>query len=243
MKKVKKSLYLLAAALMCIFMCIPSVSAANVFDGASKVEGGKKYSFSLSSKKEQVCFKIDIAEKGDLVFKVNSDAEWTYVHVYDSEYSEIEFDEIDVTSGKYISYQGRVNYDSKTGTTVAKYTYPVKKGTYYIQFTNNGVSSSLNKYSHGKYSISILSPNGNSSEVKSDKSDASVKLTLSAGDKISLGAVSGGKSVASAKWSTSDEKIAKVNSKGQVTAIGAGTCMITWKSDSAKFNVYIEVTK
>lgn len=245
MKKLKRNLCVVIAAMMCIFMLIPSVSAASVFDKASAVEGGKKYSFSLSKKKEQVCFKIDIAEKGDLVFKVNSDSEWTNVHVYNSDYSEIDYDDLDVTSGKYDSSWDTVRYDSKTKKAVAKYTYPVKKGTYYIQFICPSLST-MSKYSYGKYSLSIISPNGDSASVKENKSETSdntVKISLAVGDKISLGAMTDGKDCASAKWCTSDKNIAKVSAKGQVTAVKEGTCKITWKDGSKSFSVYINVTK
>lgn len=242
MKKIIRNLCVLATALMCILMCIPSVSAKSVFDDATAVQGGKKYSFSLSSKSEQKCFKIEITKKGELVFKVNSDAEFTYVHVYDSDFTELDFNNVDVTSGKSEKdiYTNRVRSDSKTGKTVAKYTYSVNKGTYYIQFS---YGKSINKHSYGKYSLSILSPESDN-EKKSDSVDTnSIKLTLSAGDSISLGAIENGKDCTSAKWSTSDEKIAKVSSKGIITAVKEGSCTITWKSKTGSFTIYINVTK
>ena len=44
------------------------------------------------------------------------------------------------------------------------------------------------------------------------------------------------------KWSSSDKKVARVNSKGVVTAKGEGTAVITAKSGSKKASVKVKVT-
>ena len=83
-----------------------------------------------------------------------------------------------------------------------------------------GTTTIYAKYNGKKYSCKVT--------VKGDPKLSKAKLSLTAGKKAKLSLVDAVKSVS---WSSSNKKVAKVDKKGNVTAVSAGTAKITAKSN------------
>lgn len=232
MKFFKRLSAVVTAAALALCLCVMSVSAENIEDSAVSISAGKTYSGKINGKNADN-YKIKVSEKGKMKISFTSYASNTCINVYNSDFELLTAD-VELTSGRERSSVNIKFIENNSDTGIAKgtETFEVKSGTYYIQFKGR---NSSNK---GKYKFSVSVPGESSIEAAPS---ATIKLCMEVGDKIDLSAMSGGKEVSSAKWSSSDEKIAKVSTKGKVTALKAGSCTITWKSGSSSFTVYIEV--
>lgn len=233
MISMKKIIAVITSAVLACCMCVVSASAAGIDETAVSIQSGKTYSGKI--KQDSVDnYKIKVSSKGELKISFTSYLENMFIFVYDSDFQRMDADEVSLTSGKWFDNYS-VDYDKNTGLSKGTEIYDVNPGTYYIQIKG--------QYSRntGKYKFSVKTPGDSTNTAVSNSSGASIKLNMEAGDKISLSAVTSGKNVSSAKWSSSDSKVAKVSTKGKVTAVKAGSCTVTWSSGSESFTVYIEV--
>lgn len=85
------------------------------------------------------------------------------------------------------------------------------------------------KNSKKKAVVSVKVVKGKVTSVKLDATAATLKVGATTTLKATV-KTKGSKPNKTVKWSTSDEKVAKVSSKGVVTAVGVGTATITVKS-------------
>ncbi|MBQ8569419.1 MAG: Ig-like domain-containing protein [Oscillospiraceae bacterium] len=245
MKKfVKAALAVISAAVLSLTMCI-SVSAKNIFDDSTTIKSGYKYTKELDEGDSHM-FKINVSKKGKLKINVTNDYNSDLLlHVYNSDGTLLEPTKKEAKSGKFTTRNNDAigfDLDRNNGVFKGTVTYNVSAGTHYIVFSGVFPSST------SKYSFSISAPGGNtekstktSSESSVSSSDATIMLNMSAGDKIDLSAMNGKETVTSAKWKSSNSKIAKVSSKGIITAVKEGDCTVTWTSGSTKFTLYINV--
>ena len=95
-----------------------------------------------------------------------------------------------------------------------------------------GTTTIYAKYNGKKYSCKVT--------VKGDPKLSKAKLSLTAGKKAKLSLVDAVKSVS---WSSSNKKVAKVDKKGNVTAVSAGTAKITAKSNGKSYKCTVTVKK
>lgn len=225
-----------AVLLMFICFAVP-VKADSIFDSAKEVTNGKKYTAKLSEKEKNHSYKVNVNSKGTLIVSITSDVKYMDFYVYDSDGTQIDEDSKEIKTGNYKTTWdgGKTSVtDGNTGTFKGDIKYSVKKGTYYLYFKRTPYLEH-----NGKFSFSVKTPDSSSSSSVSAPK-ATVKLYMDAGSKVDLGAVSSGKDV-TASWTSSDSKVAKVSSKGTVTAVSSGTCTITWKNGSTSFIVLVEV--
>lgn len=78
-----------------------------------------------------------------------------------------------------------------------------------------------------------VSPSSGKSAKKPDDESTGIGICMDVGDKIQLFAPEG------TKWSSSDTEVAKVNSRGVVTALAEGTAVITARGEGS-FSVRVE---
>lgn len=87
-------------------------------------------------------------------------------------------------------------------------------------------------------------------QIKGDSAKAVYKVTelnMSKGDRVDLCFINASKSWKNAKWTSNNEKVAKVNSDGIITAVGEGIAKVTLtynisftkKTESASVTVYV----
>ena len=230
----KKFISIVFAAMLTLFCVAVPVKADSIFDTAKSIEAGKKYSNKINDTTKSHNYKIQVDGKGTMSITITSDLNYLDFEVFDSDGTKLSPDKKDIKTGS-VSFDNITYYtNNTTGTFKGTISFSVKKGTYYLHF---GRPSYL--YPNGKFSFSVKTPDGKGKEtVSAPKS--SIRVYMEKGNKIDLSAVASGKDV-TAKWSSSNEKVAKVNSKGTITAVSKGTCTITWKSSSATFTIYIEV--
>ncbi len=220
MKRKHRLFAVLTTLLLGLMMCAVNVSALGMEDSAVYLSSGSKKSFILSDDwNEHTYFTFTLPKDGEINITCRTEC-YSYCGLLDSTGKDIVHYYTDVGSG---------------GLAVREMKKTLTKGTYYIAISRGSSQGS------GSGDIVVTYPGGSSGDSKaSNSSKNSIKIYLEVGDRIDLGAVTGSKDI-NAKWSSSDSKVAKVNSKGRVTAKGAGTCVITWKSGSESFSIYIEV--
>lgn len=233
-KKFKKvTAALLSALIMLSALCI-TVSADNIFEDSKKIEAGKTYSCEIKSSGEEHMYKIEVEDSGKMVINLTSYLEGVKFYVYDSDGVQIDFSDSNIKAGyKSKSFDDFYCSDDSSGVFKGSLTYKVKSGTYYLVFKEY-------IYYKDKIKFSVSLPDsGDSSQTK--VSSTTIMLNMSVGDKIDLSAVKSGKVKSDAAWSSSDKKIAKVSSKGVITAVKSGQCTITWKSGSTSFSILVNV--
>lgn len=122
--------------------------------------------------------------------------------------------------------------DYRTGLAVATMNKSLAKGTYYIGIWNTGSNS-------GEYKFSATFPSNSTDKTATGAYPA---IYLSSGDSIGLGAVVSNTVRDDVTISTSNRRVAKVNSYGYVTAVKKGTAVITIKygRTSTKLCVVVE---
>jgi len=116
--------------------------------------------------------------------------------------------ELDVPNAKFKSSDKKVAKVSEAGVITA-----VKKGEASVTVKVDGEKI-------GKVEVKVV-------KAPSEVSLNEKKLSLKAGDKAILEAKLPSGSASRIKWSTSDAAVVKVNSKGKVTAVAAGTAKVT----------------
>lgn len=228
--------FISALLIMLLGFAVPVKAAGSDFDHPSKITLNKSYSGKLNNTSD--FYKISV-QSGDLKVNIritqHSGTNVTSMILFDSDGKEIPIDYTEYSIGKSYIYDDvwlRTNYNS-----VNKYKgYAVyrnlKKGDYVIQFVD---------WSTSNYSFSVTS-SGKAAEVSTkSSSDDYPALFMNKGDTINVGGVFGGKASQDVSLSTTDKKVAKFDSDGNVTAAGKGTAVITVKSGSSSVNVCIVV--
>ena len=223
-----KRLFALVSAFLLMLVCIVvPVSADSMFDTAKKIEPGKKYTAKINEGAKQHDYKIQVDGKGVMSVSLTSDIKWLTFKVYDSNGAEIYAEKEDIKTGRH---SGSYDVDSNTGTFKGTMSYSVKKGTYYLHFQRYN-------WENGKFSFSVKTPGADGKAT-----DASyLSINLKKGSKVNLGAVISGKNTDDVTLTTSDKKVAKVDSDGNVTAAASGTAIITVQSGKKSFQVAVVV--
>ncbi len=226
MKKLSKLVAVVIAAAMAVVMCIVPAGAESIFTSATSIESGKSYAVNFSEKNKTCNRKIKVSKSGTMKISVTSyDMRLVVFHVYDQDGKEVEYDEKDQKTGSYdanTTFSHKLLWNESTESCKVNLTYTVKPGTYYIQL--------LQREGYGKCVYNVTTPGGSSSSsVSSSSSNATIKITMDEGDKISLGALVSGKEK-EVKWTSSKKSVAKVSSKGRVSAESEGTATLTAKS-------------
>lgn len=119
----------------------------------------------------------------------------------------------------------------------------LEKGTYYICLKKNRFfDNSWNPDNgSGDVKFTFKYPSSSPSSQTSSSSNASIAIYIDEGDKIQLSAFVSGKEASSVKWSSSNSKIVKVNSKGRITGVSEGTAVVTAKSGSTTVSIVVIV--
>lgn len=239
MKKFSKFMAVVLAAVLSLIVCVVPVGAESIYTSSKSIESGKTYSLNISEKEQVFNYKIKVEEKGTLKINIVSYMHMFVFKVFDKDGS-LQERTVDAKSGSN-GYYDRLIWDESTEIFKGVVSYDVKPGTYYIQFAR--ANYIFGDPQDGKITFQATAPGGStsSSSSVSSSSDVTIKITMDEGDKISLGALVSGKEK-SVTWTSSKSSVAKVSSKGRVTAVKEGTATLTAKSGSTVIaTVIIEV--
>ncbi len=238
MKALKKITAILVTAVTAVIMCIVSVSADSIFDTAKKITSGKKYKITLENEDDVSDYKVEVSQKGTLKINFTSNMDFLNIFVMDSDGASIELSDKDVKSGSYYNDNYGFKWNSEIEVCNASAEYSVKKGTYYIRFKRCAIGKAKGS---GDLKFSVSYPGGSIKEDSDSSAKDCITVYLDKGDTLQLGALFGGKDNSSAKWSSSNEKVAKVSSKGVVKAVSAGSTVITAKSGNKTVSIVVIV--
>lgn len=244
--KFKKIIAVALAAVMTAAALMLPASAESIADTAKSKKSGESFSIKLSDNKNHD-YKVKLTKGGDLKINLTSAAACTYIYVYDTDGNKLLPTSSackDTTGNSYQSSYSGYTY-CQWNTAMEKYkgliTYTdLDKGTYYIRIYKGAYDS----YSgQGKATIKFTFPGesagSDDSDSASDGEITMLQFTLEEDDDFTLSAVKKGSGTV--KWSSSDESVATVNSKGRVRAVREGTAVITAKCGSSTQKIQIKV--
>lgn len=243
--KFKKILAIALAAVMTAAALMIPASAASIADTAKSKKSGESFSIKLNTT-DYHDYKIKLTKSGSLKISLTSAAERTRINVLDADGNKVLPNSNackDTTGNSYKDTFNNNVYCTWNGT-MEKYkgtiVYELEKGTYYIRIWRQDYYS----YSGtGKATIKFTFPgesaeSDDSSDAKSSGASA-IQVVLEEDDSLTLTTTGSG----TVKWSSSDESVATVSSKGKVRAKSAGTATITAKIGSSTEKIQIKVVQ
>lgn len=221
MKRFTKIMAVILAAALSLIMCVIPACASEMEDSAVYAESGK--TCKVAYNKNTGWLKFKVSEKGTVTIKVKLECHSTDFNLFDSD-------------GNKIWHKTNVKWDTTSHIANNEWKIELDKGTYYLGIKKYSSIESYN--ADGKITIKYPSDSSSSS---SSSSNVTIKITMDEGDKISLGTLVSGKEK-SVTWTSSKSSVAKVSSKGRVTAVKEGTATLTAKSgNTVVATVIIEV--
>lgn len=245
--KFKKIIAVAIAAVMTAAALALPASAESIADTAVSKKSGDSFSVKLADGKDHD-YKVKLTKGGDLKINLTAAVYETDIYVYDSDGNKLLPTSSackDTTGSSYQSSFSGYTY-CRWNSAMEKYkgviTYTdLDKGTYYIRINKSAYTS----YSgQGKATIKFTFPGDASDSDDSSASDGEITMlqfTLEEDDDLTLSAVKKGSGTVT--WSSSDESVATVNSKGKVRARNVGTAVITAKCGSSTQKIQIKVVE
>ena len=229
MKKFGKILAAVLTSVMLIAaMCIPA-SAMGIFDKAKTIKSGKENLCNIAESDAQYPYKIKVNKSGTMKISLSHELQQVIVQVYDSDYNRVALEEDEIKTGTFGGTANQNTYwngDSKIFRGTVK--CAVSKGTYYIVIQQY--------YGQGNVNFTVTAPGGNTAEAPS-----CAAIVMKKGTTVNLAALVSGKAKKNVTLTTSDKKVAKVDSDGNVTAAAKGTSVITIKSGKNSFKIAVVV--
>lgn len=235
----------LAAVVTAAALMLPA-SAESIADTAKSKKSGDSFSIKLNNTDDHD-YKVKLTKSGDLKINLTSAAATTNIYVYDADGNKLLPTSSackDTTGKSYKSTFSSYTY-CEWNSAMEKYkgviTYTdLDKGTYYIRI-NKG--SYVSYSGQGKATIKFTFPgeaaDSDDSDSASDGEITMLQFTLEEDDDLTLSAVKKGSGTV--QWTSSDESVATVNSRGRVRAVSEGTAVITAKCGSSTQKIQIRV--
>ncbi len=254
MKKTKRLLALAVVLIVAVSVALcmfVSASAYNMADYARPVETDTyiyktlqyDYKWTSNQYKAYYSFKCEADGPLSIWMRVSNNVSPNIV-LYDSDGNEVAVDSVTTETGSHRIRKDSLvlfsDYVELTPSSLFGYydgtiNYTVKKGTYYLYYEDYCESYiELDENSCATFELMVM-PTKKKEVVKL----SCFSLTLSKGDKISLGAAITAKGEVT--WTSSKKSVATVSSKGRITAKKAGTTTITAKCGSSVVKIRIIV--
>ncbi len=217
MKKILAALSAVLLALLCI--CVP-VNAHELEKNAKDFASGTSLKLSVPDIDGKKCkdFRIVLSKKGKLNIKLTCEVSAVYVRLYDEDGEEIKY---------------WIETSNSAGISKIESSIELDKGTYYVRIDRTHRTGS------GDAKLTMTYPSSKS--ASSSKGSSLPAVVLKKGGKVELGALAGGKDGGEVELSTSDKKVAKVDSDGVVTAVSSGTAVITVKNGKNSYKIGVIV--
>ncbi|MCM1335467.1 MAG: Ig-like domain-containing protein [Bacteroides sp.] len=240
--KLKKLIAVALAAVMTATALMIPAAADSIADTAKSKTSGSSFSIKLADGKNHD-YKVKLTKSGDLKINLTSAVATTNIYVYDTDGNSLLPTASackDTTGNSWQNSFSKYTY-CNWNNTMEKYkgliTYTdLDKGTYYIRI-NRGAYTSYS--GQGKVTLKFTFPGETEDSDDADGEITMLEIALDKGDSLALSAVMSGDG--SVKWSSSDEAVATVSSKGKVTAKAKGTATITAKSGSSSQKIRVKV--
>lgn len=214
---------MLAAALAMV-VCVIPVGALTMEKEAAAIKSGAVYKNTLKYDTPYY-FKIDVTKSGKIEWKISFESYHFDIGIYDEDGKQLEYE---WTSGDMgVDYTG-----------ILEGNLSVEPGRYYIMLKRTALD-----YGSGdvKFTVKYPSSSSNTVTAATSSSNASIAIYIDEGDKIQLSAFVSGKEASSVKWSSSNSKVVKVNSKGRITGVSEGTAIVKAKSGSTTVSIVVIV--
>ena len=236
MSRFKKMTAVLLSVVMFVCCFAVQAGAESIADTARAITSGKSYSITLKESGSTADFSIKTNKKGKIIISLSTKIANVYVRIYDENGNKYIPDTRDVTAGDATTGRFDGYSTCKWNSTVEKFsgtlTYDdMNKGTYYIRFEKGS-----SKGGTGKATFKITYP---SSESSSGSKLSCVTIPMKVGEAMQLSTDAGTSGIT---WSSSKSSVATVSSSGKVTAMKAGTAVITAKSGSSTAKIQIKVS-
>jgi len=236
MKKLVSTVLAIVITAVLLTPCMTITAGALLQDYAESLPLNKQKAIYLGDENDNV-FKVNVGSKGMLRISLDTDASFTYVEVYNSNGNILELNNARSTTGSWSSNSydtvAHLIYNSNIGKAKGYVEYSSVNGLYYIKvYATN--SSSKGKLCNVK--VTHSSSDGRAA------TDMLLTTTIKKGSTLNLGiALTPSNSSSKVTWKSSNSKVAKV-SKGKVTAVAAGTAVITAKANGMEITVRVKVT-
>ena len=235
--KFKKIIAVALAAVVTAAALMLPASAESIADTAKSKKSGDSFSIKLNNTDDHD-YKVKLTKSGDLKINLTSAAATTNIYVYDADGNKLLPTSSackDTTGYTYCEWNSAM--EKYKG--VITYT-DLDKGTYYIRI-NKG--SYVSYSGQGKATIKFTFPGEAADSDDSDSASGGeitmLQFTLEEDDDMTLSAVKKGSGTV--QWTSSDESVATVNSRGRVRAVSEGTAVITAKCGSSTQKIQIRV--
>ena len=236
MKKVRK----IAAVLLCAAFVTASANALTV-SAAGTVYAKTTADLNVRKGAGTNYSKITVLDENTKVTVIDrSNPDWLKVKLTDGTTGYCYADYLDITTDGYTTDYVNVRYGPSTGYGVIK-TVPMNTKVDIIRFS--GVSWAYVKLSDGTkgYMCTDYVTYASPSSTKTSGTTVSTDIKLSDNSKrIAVGTsytLKASNNLGTVNWTTSDPKIAKVDKGGKVTAVSAGSAIITAKDANTKKSV------
>lgn len=242
MKFFKKIVALMAAATLAVSAVAVSASAASIEDTAVSMKLDEEVTCEFDGKSGELYdYKVTVKEKGTLSVKVNTDAKYSSVYLFDEDCANAPIKTIDIKSGSIHSL-GKAGdpfvsfyYNPASGKTVATTSWSVTKGTYYIRVDNTRDFREGWRYDQTTSKMKVTA----SFAKDNAKVFSYLGITMKKGSTMQLEAVDAVKDDTS--WSSSKKAIVTVSDTGKLTAKKKGTAIITCESGDTVVKLKITV--
>lgn len=177
-----------------------------------------------------------VAEDGMVYYQFSLTGQKTITFHATSNESQLAWTVKDITDKTYCSKGvGDYTYNSMSETYTYTQAVTLEKGTYYFIVKND---SYINHYDPITYTIQTTLHEAGS--VSGTGGTVSIGIKLKKGKSMQLTSILSGMS-GKTKWKSSKKSVAKVSSKGKVTAKKRGTATITAKCNGKKAKIKVKV--
>ena len=250
MSKLKKltAIFLSAVMLVCCFAV-----SAGAEQTVRVLKSGKSNTVEILSGKYET-YKFTTFDDGDFVLDISAGAAWSGITVINEDNGDSIVPDFKNEEGNAWFFEdkneSRLFWDPDVNKKVHQYkgtlTYHLVGGSYKMIIKQLTAKEMLPKDEYNEWQKNGGKDDFVAKYIFTAKYNTGLdgfQITLKKGASLQLGALIGGEAADGVKWSSSQKKVAAVNSKGKITAKKAGTAVITAKLEDSEINITVKVTK
>lgn len=222
----------LAAVMAAAVFAFPSGASFLQVDteNAKTIKNDRAVTDSIYSYGAMTNYKLKVEKSGKLKLSVKSEMNSFFIYLFNADGEAIANTDRKMKTGKSCGDIGAEQFycyaDTDKGLFEGTLTFPVEKGTYYIQLGKNSSSGG------SSYTLTASFP------TEEADSDPVLTITAKKGETLTLGVDD---TEDKTKWSSSKKSVASVNQDGTVTAKKKGSAVITAKTGKKSLKIKVVV--